>query len=111
MHRPYHELTPQQKYMLWNGTEYFDGIYDFFKYLEYKTHKIQYRVLLSRYRGRTNCPDCRGTRLRKDAQYVKVVNISITDLVLMAIEDVLVFFDNLKVPEFDRKISDRILTE
>ena len=111
IHRPYHELTPQQKDMLWNGTEYFDGITDFFKYLESKTHKIQYRVLLSRYRGRTNCPDCKGTRLRKDAQYVKIANTSITDIVLMAIEDVMIFFDNLKVPEFDRKISDRILTE
>jgi excinuclease ABC subunit A len=111
IHRAYHELTPQQKDMLWNGTDQFDGINDFFKYLESKTHKIQYRVLLSRYRGRTNCPDCKGTRLRKDAQYVKIANTSITDLVLMPIEDVLTFFETLKVPEYDRKISDRILTE
>jgi excinuclease ABC subunit A len=111
IHRPYHELTPQQRDMLWNGTDQFDGINDFFKYLESKMHKIQYRVLLSRYRGRTNCPDCKGTRLRKDAQYVKIVNTSITDLVLMPIEDVLIFFDTLKVPDYDRKISDRILTE
>jgi excinuclease ABC subunit A len=111
IHRPYHELTAQQRDMLWNGTDQFDGINDFFKYLESKMHKIQYRVLLSRYRGRTNCPDCKGTRLRKDAQYVKIVNTSITDLVLMPIEDVLTFFDTLKVREYDRKISDRILTE
>jgi excinuclease ABC subunit A len=111
IHRPYSELTQQQKDLLWNGNEYFDGIHDFFKYLESKSYKIQYRVLLSRYRGRTNCPDCRGTRLRKDAQYVKIANTSITDIVLMPIEDSLIFFQNLKVNEFDRKVSDRILTE
>jgi excinuclease ABC subunit A len=111
IHRAYHELSPQQKDMLWNGSDQFDGINDFFKYLESKTHKIQYRVLLSRYRGRTNCPDCKGTRLRKDAQYVKVANTSITDLVLMSIEDVLTFFETIKVPEYDRKISERIFTE
>jgi excinuclease ABC subunit A len=111
IHRPYHELTQEQKDLLWNGNEYFDGINEFFKHLETKTYKIQYRVMLSRYRGRTNCPDCRGTRLRKDAQYVKIVNTSITDIVLMPIEDALVFFEKMKLPEFDRKISDRILTE
>jgi excinuclease ABC subunit A len=111
IHRAYNELTQAQRDMLWNGAEYFDGINDFFKYLESKTHKIQYRVLLSRYRGRTNCPDCRGTRLRKDAQYVKIAGISITDLVLMPLEDVLTFFNDLKLPEFDRKVSERILTE
>ncbi|MFZ6010510.1 MAG: excinuclease ABC subunit UvrA, partial [Bacteroidota bacterium] len=111
IHRPYCELTPQQRELLWQGNEFFDGIHDFFKYLESKTHKIQYRVLLSRYRGRTNCPDCRGTRLRKDAQYAKIAGVSITDLVLMPIEDVLIFFDKIKLNEFDQKVSDRILTE
>ena len=111
IHRPYHELTQAQRDLLWSGNEYFDGISGFFKYLESKTYKIQYRVMLSRYRGRTNCPDCRGTRLRKDAQYVKMVNTSITDIVLMPIEDALTFFEKLKLPEFDQKISDRILTE
>lgn len=111
IHRPYHELTLEQKQLLWTGNEYFDGIHAFFKHLESKTYKIQYRVMLSRYRGRTNCPDCRGTRLRKDAQYVKIANTSITDLVLMPIEDTLAFFEKLKLPEFDHKISDRILTE
>ncbi|MEO5600176.1 MAG: excinuclease ABC subunit UvrA [Cyclobacteriaceae bacterium] len=111
IHRPYNELTVQERELLWNGNEYFEGIHAFFKYLETKSYKIQYRVMLSRYRGRTNCPDCRGTRLRKDAQYVKIVNTSITDIVLMPIEDALVFFENIKLPEFDRKVSDRILTE
>lgn len=111
IHRPYSELNQQQRDLLWNGNEYFDGIHDFFKHLESKSYKIQYRVMLSRYRGRTNCPDCRGTRLRKDAQYVRVADTSITDIVLMPIEDALVFFEKLKLPVFEQKVSDRILTE
>ncbi|MCZ8215790.1 MAG: excinuclease ABC subunit A, partial [Cyclobacteriaceae bacterium] len=92
IHRPYNELTQKQRELLWTGNEYFDGINGFFKYLESKTHKIQYRVMLSRYRGRTTCPDCRGTRLRKDAQYVKIADTSITDIVLMPIEEALAWF-------------------
>lgn len=111
IHRPYNELTREQQELLWTGNSYFDGINDFFKYLESKTHKIQYRVMLSRYRGRTNCPDCRGTRLRKDAQYVKIENTSITDIVLMPIEECLVFFNALKLPEYEQRVSERILTE
>ena len=111
IHRPYNELTKKQQELLWTGNEYFDGINGFFKYLESKTHKIQYRVMLSRYRGRTNCPDCKGTRLRKDAQYVKIADTSITDLVLLPIEESLVFFEKLKLPAHDQKVSERILTE
>lgn len=111
IHRPYNELTAEERDVLWNGNEYFEGIHEFFKHLESKSYKIQYRVMLSRYRGRTNCPDCRGTRLRKDAQYVKIANTSITDIVLLPIEDALIFFEKLKLPEFERKVSDRILTE
>jgi excinuclease ABC subunit A len=111
IHRPYNELTQAQRTLLWEGNEYFDGINDFFRYLESKSYKIQYRVMLSRYRGRTNCPDCRGTRLRKDAQYVKIANTSITDIVLMPIEDALIFFEKLKLPDFERKVSERVLTE
>jgi excinuclease ABC subunit A len=111
IHRPYNELTKEQQELLWTGNEYFDGINGFFKYLESKLHKIQYRVMLSRYRGRTNCPDCKGTRLRKDAQYVKVANTSITDIVLMPIEDALVFFDSLNLTAHEQHISDRIITE
>jgi excinuclease ABC subunit A len=111
IHRAYGELTQRQRELLWEGNEYFDGLHDFFKHLESKSYKIQYRVMLSRYRGRTTCPDCRGTRLRKDAQYVKVAGTSITDIVLMPIEDALVFFDKLKLSEFDRTVSERILTE
>lgn len=111
IHRPYNELSKQQRELLWTGNEYFDGINDFFKYLESKTHKIQYRVMLSRYRGRTTCPDCRGTRLRKDAQYVKIADASITDIVLMPIEEALVWFNKVKLPVYEQKVSDRILTE
>jgi excinuclease ABC subunit A len=111
IHRPYVELTHAQKDLLWHGNEYFDGIHAFFKYLETKTHKIQYRVMLSRYRGRTTCPDCRGTKLRKDAAYVKIADSSITDIVLMPIEDALRLFENLNLNIHDQKVSDRILTE
>lgn len=111
IHRPYSELTQKERDLLWNGNNYFEGIHSFFKHLETKTYKIQYRVLLSRYRGRTNCPDCRGTRLRKDAQYVKINDTSITDIVLMPIEESLTFFEKLKLPDYEKKISDRILTE
>lgn len=111
IHRAYHELTPQEKAFLWNGNKELDGIHQFFKYLESKSYKIQYRVMLSRYRGRTTCPDCRGTRLRKDASYVKVADTSITDLVLLPIEDVVTFFDAIKVPAHDQKVADRLLKE
>lgn len=111
IHRAYGELSQKERDLLWNGNEHFDGIHSFFKYLESKTHKIQYRVMLSRYRGRTTCPDCRGTKLRKDAAYVKIADASITDLVLMPIEDTLVFFERLKLPVYEQKVSERILTE
>lgn len=111
IHRPYNELTPAQQRLVWEGNDYFDGINGFFRYLESKTHKIQYRVMLSRYRGRTTCPDCRGTRLRKDAQYVKIAGTSITDLVLLPMEEALVFFNELKLSAHDQHISERILTE
>ncbi|MFN7260644.1 MAG: excinuclease ABC subunit A, partial [Cyclobacteriaceae bacterium] len=111
VHRPYSELTQKQRDIIWTGNEYFEGLNEFFRYITTKTHKIQYRVMLSRFRGRTTCPDCRGTKLRKDAAYVKIANTSITDLVLMPIEDALVFFDKLKLPDYEQKVSDRILTE
>lgn len=111
IHRAYHELTPQEKALLWNGNKELDGIHQFFKYLESKSYKIQYRVMLSRYRGRTTCPDCRGTRLRKDAAYVKVADTSITDLVLLPIEEVVAFFETLKVATHDQKVADRLLKE
>ena len=111
IHRSYSDLTQAEREVLWNGNEYFDGIHGFFDYLGTKMHKIQYRVMLSRYRGRTTCPDCRGTRLRKDAAYVKINGTSITDLVLMPLEELAVFFERIELSEFERKVADRILKE
>ena len=113
IHRPYVDLTEKEKQLLWTGnTKYsFKGLSKFFKHIESKTHKIQYRVMLSRFRGRTVCPDCRGTRLRADASYVKIQDASITDLVLLPVTKTIAFFKELKLDEYDAKIADRILKE
>jgi excinuclease ABC subunit A len=111
IHRPYKDLTDEQKTVLWTGNQYFTGLDAFFKMLEAETHKIQYRVMLSRYRGRTSCPECKGSRLRQDAGYVKVGGKSIIDLVLMPITDVVEFFNNLQLPDYQLGVSKRILQE
>lgn len=111
IHRPINELTREQYDLLWEGNEYFNGLHAFFKYLESKSHKIQYRVMLSRYRGRTTCPDCKGTRLRKDASYVKIDGHSITNLVLMPVERLSEAMTNLKLTIHEQKIAKRILDE
>ena len=111
IHRPYIELTKEHKQLLWNGNEYFDGIHAFFRFIESQSHKIQYRVMLSRYRGRTVCPDCRGTKLRIDASYVKIGGKSIVDLVLMQINELSNFFKSLQLSEYKTKVSNRILKE
>ncbi|MDH3710456.1 MAG: excinuclease ABC subunit UvrA [Cyclobacteriaceae bacterium] len=111
IHRAYNELSVEQVDILWNGYKNFKGIHRFFKHLESRTHKIQYRVLLSRYRGRTVCPDCRGSRLRKDASYVKIQGTSITDLVLMSVEEVINFFKELQLEPHHQQIARRILVE
>ncbi len=111
IHRPFKELTRDQQKLLWDGNAYFDGIDAFFKFIESQAHKIQYRVMLSRYRGKTVCPDCRGTKLRKDASYVKVGNKSIVDLVLTQINELGEFFQNLQLDPQKEKVAKRILTE
>jgi excinuclease ABC subunit A len=111
IHRPIAELSQKEYDLLWNGNEYFDGLNSFFAHLESKLHKIQYRVMLSRYRGRTTCPDCRGTKLRKDASYVRINDKSITDLVLMPVKQLLPFFQDIQLDENDFEISKRILEE
>lgn len=111
IHRPYSELTEKQQQLLWTGNKYFRGLDDFFKELEEQTYKIQYRVMLSRYRGKTTCPDCKGTRLRKDASYVKVGGKSILELVLMPLSTILPFFEKLELTENEQKISKRLLAE
>ncbi len=92
IHKPYYELTEEQRHLLWTGNQYFEGLSQFFKMLEENTYKIQYRVMLSRYRGKTSCPDCRGTRLKKEAMYVKVGGCSVQDLVLLPISELQDFF-------------------
>ncbi len=111
IHRPVSELSKAEYALLWNGNEYFDGLHAFFRHLETQTHKIQYRVMLSRYRGRTVCPDCRGTRLRKDAAYVRISGHSISDLVLMPVTEVIGFFENIALTDHEQKVAKRILTE
>ena len=111
VHSPYYQLTQEQRKLLWKGNKYFEGIDAFFEMVESQTYKIQYRVMLSRYRGKTVCPECLGTRLRKDANYVKINEKSITDLVLMPIENAYNFFTNLQLTEYDHKVADRLLIE
>lgn len=111
VHKPVAELSKAQLELLWNGNEHFEGINDFFRMLEKESYKIQYRVMLARYRGKTTCPDCRGTRLRKDANYVKIADKNITDLVLMPVAELLPFFKSLQLNEHDTKIAKRLLTE
>ncbi len=111
IHRAYSQLSAEQKELLWTGNQYFGGLNEFFKELESHTYKIQYRVMLSRYRGKTNCPECKGSRLRKDASYVKVNGKSITDIVLMPLDAALHFFNTLELDEREMKIGKRLLLE
>ena len=111
IHRPVRELSEEQVQLLWGGNDFFDGINRFFEHIESKTHKIQYRVLLSRYRGRTICPECRGTRLRKDAGYIKIGGLSIMDLVLLPVDQVAGFFAGLELDDHQQAVARRILTE
>ncbi|UIR55649.1 excinuclease ABC subunit UvrA [Sphingobacterium sp. SRCM116780] len=111
IHRSYSDLTDAQKKVLWTGNKYFAGLNQFFEELEEQTYKIQYRVMLSRYRGKTDCPDCHGSRLRKDATYVKVADKSITDIVLMPLDKALAFFKTLTLEGNDLLIAKRLLSE
>lgn len=111
IHKPVAELTKKQYDLLWTGNAHFEGLNAFFKMLERETYKIQYRVMLARYRGKTVCHDCLGTRLRKDAGYVKIGGQSIQELVLLPVEQLLPFFTSLQLNAHDAKISHRLLTE
>jgi len=111
IHKPYFELTEDQKQLLWEGNTYFHGLNTFFKHIEEKTYKIQYRVMLSRYRGKTKCTTCNGKRLRKETSYIKVGNTTITDLVNLPINEVLDLFKGLKLSEHDQQIAKRLLKE
>ena len=111
IHTPYHELTPEQKRLLWTGNEYFYGLDSFFEYIDSERRKIQFRVMKARYTGKTRCPECGGSRLRKEALYVRVGDRTIADLVTMNVDALLVFFKELQLDAHDTTTARRILTE
>lgn len=111
IHKPYNELSQEEKDILWHGKEDWYGIDGFFKWVDENQYKIQFRVMKARYRGRAVCPECHGTRLRKDATYVKIGGKSITELVRMPVDRLQEFFDNLALSDADMAISARLLTE
>ena len=111
IHKPYNKLSPKEIDMLWNGKGVFKGIYKFFDYLSSKKHKIQYRVMASRYKGKTTCSECLGTGIRKEASYVKIKNKSIQELLITPIEELLLFFKELNLGNKKKKVSSRIISE
>ncbi|TXE11690.1 excinuclease ABC subunit UvrA [Seonamhaeicola algicola] len=111
IHKPYFELTDAQKQLIWDGNQHFEGLNSFFTELEAKAYKIQNRVMLSRYRGKTTCKACNGKRLRPEANYIKVGNATITDLVEMPLNKLSQFFKHLELNDYDAKIAARLLTE
>ncbi|WP_420551205.1 excinuclease ABC subunit UvrA [Tenacibaculum aiptasiae] len=111
IHKPWFELTEEQKQLVWNGTKKFDGINSLFKKLEEKSYKIQNRVMLSRYRGKTTCTDCNGKRLRKEANYVQVYGKVISDLVSLPLDELAAFFKSIQLNKYEEKIGKRLLTE
>ncbi|MFS4469182.1 excinuclease ABC subunit UvrA [Maribacter sp. 2210JD10-5] len=111
IHKPWFELTEDQKQLVWDGNDYFIGLYKFFGMLEEKSYKIQNRVMLSRYRGKTKCNVCKGRRLTKETDYVKVGNTNISELVELSIEKLIVFFNKLQLSEHDAQIAKRLLKE
>lgn len=111
IHKPYFELSDEHKDLLWKGNRYFTGLDDFFAELEAKNYKIQNRVMLSRYRGKTKCHACKGKRLRPEANYVRVGGKTISDLVDLPIKNLKVFFDELSLPEYDAQVAKRLMIE
>ena len=111
IHRPFNQLSEEEKKLLWTGNEHFNGMNDFFKFVEGESYKIQYRVMLHRYRGKTLCPECKGTRLRKESMYVKVAEKSIGEIVSMQVKDSLFFFKDIQLDENEKQIAKRLLIE
>ena len=111
IHKPWFQLSEEQKQLVWDGNSHFTGLHRFFGMLEEKSYKIQNRVMLSRYRGKTKCIECRGKRLRKETNYVKIDNKSISDLVELPIKKLAVFFTELSLNEYDAQIANRLLKE
>lgn len=111
IHRPWFELTPQEQQLVWDGNDYFTGINSFFEELEAKAYKIQNRVMLSRYRGKTKCQTCKGSRLRPEVKFIKIAGVALPDLVAMSIKDLRSYFSTLKLSEQDNLIAKRLLVE
>ena len=111
VHKPYYELTPEQRQLIWTGNSYFRGLNAFFKHIEEKQYKIQYRVMLSRYRGKTVCPECNGSRLRKEAGWVKVSGKSINELVQLPVSKLKDFFNTIELDDHEKNIAGRLLNE
>ena len=111
IHKPWFELTEAQKQLIWEGNSYFEGLNDFFNFLESKSYKIQNRVMLSRYRGKTKCNTCKGKRLRPEAAYVKINNTSLQELVELPLHKVVHFFDHLQLTKYQEDVSKRLLIE
>ena len=111
IHTPYYELTDEQKELVWTGNKYFEGINKFFEMLEAESYKIQFRVMLARYRGKTVCPVCKGARLKQSSNYVKLGGKSITELVLLPFDELKEFFEKLKLSKNDAVIAERIVQE
>ncbi|HRD08560.1 MAG TPA: excinuclease ABC subunit A, partial [Saprospiraceae bacterium] len=111
VHKPYRQLTQAQQKLVWEGNAHFEGINDFFSDLESKTYKIQNRVILARYRGNTTCSECKGGRLRIETTYIKVADRHIGELINMPIDELLQFFQKMKLSAHDAKLAERILTE
>ena len=111
IHTPFHELTPEQKLLLWRGNEYFHGLDDFFAYIDKERHKIQFRVMKARYTGKTLCPECGGSRLRREALYVRVGGRTIAELTTCPVDELIAFFAGLELDEYDAKTASRILVE
>ncbi len=109
--RSYSELNEQEKELLWYGNDQVEGIYDFFEMVKTNTYKIQYRVMLSRYRGKTVCPECKGSRLRKETQFVKINGFHIGELITKPVKELREIFSSLKLSKHDQKIADRLLLE
>jgi excinuclease ABC subunit A len=111
IHKPFFQLSDEHKTLIWKGNEYFEGLNSFFNELESKAYKIQNRVMLSRYRGKTKCSVCQGKRLREEASYVKINGSTILDLVDLPLNELTVFFEKLELNPYDVKIAKRLLTE
>ena len=111
VHKPYFELSKEEKKVIWNGNEHFEGLHAFFQFVEENQYKIQYRVMLSRYKGKTTCDACEGTKLKKEATWVKIGTHSIDELVNLPIDQLKELFSNLKLSSHDLGVAKRLLTE